>query len=289
MKRFVWLVLFAIVTSTGFAQSADSVVFMTANRKAYKLRKAEGYTISTTLFNSAQTISVIKFSPKHFRLKVVQPGGVATVSEMGKNTRSQFAINACFWAMKKGVPTAFVKSDGVVLSKAHSSMYPRVNGLVMMYDDHLEIVRSYDMPDYPDYAGMCDNICSVGPVLIDDGERVSYKHFFDSTKPVFKRQVPFFTRRHPRSAIGCDAEGNVYMVVVDGRAKGCADGVSIAQLTDICSWLGLVDAINLDGGGSSTLWCRKHGVINHPSGNKIFDHEGERRVSSSIVVQRRRR
>ena len=48
--------------------------------------------------------------------------------------------------------------------------------------------------------------------------------------------------------------------------------------------LGMKDAINLDGGGSTTLWTAKTGVINHPYDNKTFDHEGVRTVPNLIVV-----
>jgi hypothetical protein len=69
------------------------------------------------------------------------------------------------------------------------------------------------------------------------------------------------------------------------RAKDRAEGVTIEELTQLCSWLGLYDAMNLDGGGSSALWSRKYGVVSHPCDNHKYDHEGERKVSSTIVVK----
>ncbi|MBP3533181.1 MAG: phosphodiester glycosidase family protein, partial [Alistipes sp.] len=61
-------------------------------------------------------------------------------------------------------------------------------------------------------------------------------------------------------------------------------GMTIGELAKVCRWLGLTDAINLDGGGSCTLWCREAGILNHPYDNKRYDHDGERAVSSCIVV-----
>ena len=49
-------------------------------------------------------------------------------------------------------------------------------------------------------------------------------------------------------------------------------------------WLGCTEAINLDGGGSSTMYIKDEGVINFPSDNKQHDHEGERPVSNAILV-----
>jgi exopolysaccharide biosynthesis protein len=57
----------------------------------------------------------------------------------------------------------------------------------------------------------------------------------------------------PRSAVGVTAGNVVYFVVVDGRQPSYSNGMSFAQLSNVYSALGVKDAINLDGGGSTTL------------------------------------
>ncbi|MGJ7033410.1 phosphodiester glycosidase family protein [Niabella hirudinis] len=47
-----------------------------------------------------------------------------------------------------------------------------------------------------------------------------------------------------------------------------------------------ISIINFDGGGSSTLWTRKRGVINHPSDNKKWDHAGERSVANVLYYSK---
>ena len=47
-----------------------------------------------------------------------------------------------------------------------------------------------------------------------------------------------------------------------------------------CRW----ERLNLDGGGSSTMWTRHHGVVNHPSDNRKFDHAGERPVHNALYL-----
>jgi exopolysaccharide biosynthesis protein len=94
----------------------------------------------------------------------------------------------------------------------------------------------------------------------------------------------FYDKRHPRAAFGTDDEGYAYLVVIDGRFKGQADGASIYETAFICRLLGMTNAINLDGGGSTTLWTEETGVLNHPCDNKTFDHNGERSVPNLIVV-----
>lgn len=44
--------------------------------------------------------------------------------------------------------------------------------------------------------------------------------------------------------------------------------------------------MNQDGGGSTTLWVKEEGVINFPSDNKNFDHQGVRKVANGIAILR---
>ena len=285
MKRVLFLLpLLALVFSVG-AQNTDSVAFAQASRGKLKVKNAEAYTISTEIFSSPQTISVVKFSLDKFSIIPHQTGEVATTSYQGWASKADFAINACFWAVKKSVPTTYVKVNGVTLSTSHRAGLPRVNGLLMMYQDRIEVVQSTDMPEYSGLVEDCPNVIACGPVLIDNGKRISYTHITTSQEPDLQRKIPFYLRRHPRSAVGCNAKGEVILVVVDGRAEGNAEGATIEELTSICQWLGMVEALNLDGGGSSTLWSKKYGVLNHPCDNRLFDHEGERRVMSTLVVK----
>lgn len=271
----------------GTCQNPDSLAFVTAPRTEFSAYNATGYTISTRIFDAPQTISVIRFSPADFSLKPILSQEVTKVSDTAKRHNADYAINACYWAVSTGKATTMIKSDGVVLSTTYSSWYPRVNGLLYMYYNKIEIVQSYDYPDYKGLIEDCDNVIACGPVLLDDGERISYDHVTESEEESMQSKIPFFIERHPRSVIGRDAKGNVYLVVVDGRAEGNAEGMTIAELTKVCAWLGMSEAMNLDGGGSSTLWSREQGVINHPCDNKKFDHEGERKVLSTIIVKRK--
>lgn len=86
----------------------------------------------------------------------------------------------------------------------------------------------------------------------------------------------FARTRHPRTAAGVTADGRYLLVVVDGR-QALSRGASLAELTDIMKGLGAVEAMNLDGGGSSTLSVRGL-VVNSPSDGAA------RRVSDGLVV-----
>lgn len=88
---------------------------------------------------------------------------------------------------------------------------------------------------------------------------------------------------HPRSAIGITASGNVIMAVVDGRMPGYSVGVRLDELGELMVSRGAVTAINLDGGGSSTLGVRlpgDDGVVQVNRGSDGF----ERSDSNSILL-----
>ena len=294
-KKIFSTILLTLLVGASFAQNSDSLAFISARRHKLKMGKAQGYTISTTIFDVPQYISIVKFSPKHFSLGIIQPEELTRTSTMGEEANAQLAINAAYWAASKkrvtNKPLTFVKINGEVMSKTDIRTVPRVNGLLLMNEQGIEIVVSEDAPDYPTLENKLskyDNVLACGPALIDDGKKISYE-WTKSGDEILKRKFKSHWLRNPRSAIGRDAAGNIYFIVVDGRHQGKAMGMTVEQLTELCSWLGLVDALNLDGGRSSTLWSRKYGVINYPSANRQFDHEGERRVSSVIIAKKRKR
>jgi hypothetical protein len=83
---------------------------------------------------------------------------------------------------------------------------------------------------------------------------------------------PGFVRGpHPRTAVGIGDGGKLLiLVVVDGRRKGEAIGMSLPELADVMIKYGATDAMNLDGGGSSVMAIRdpathKMQILNHPS------------------------
>lgn len=96
----------------------------------------------------------------------------------------------------------------------------------------------------------------------------------------------FATTRHPRTAVGITRDGRLLLVVVDGRQVPYSAGMSLAELAELMRALGAVDALNLDGGGSTTMVARdpaigKLGIVNRPS-----DKEGERPVGNALAVVR---
>jgi exopolysaccharide biosynthesis protein len=95
--------------------------------------------------------------------------------------------------------------------------------------------------------------------------------------------------RHPRTAAGITKKGKLLLLVVDGRNPK-SHGLTCKELAVLMKKLHCISAINLDGGGSTTLYARgegKTGVVNHPSDNHVFDARGERRVGNALVLESR--
>jgi hypothetical protein len=86
----------------------------------------------------------------------------------------------------------------------------------------------------------------------------------------------WINRRSPRTAFGVRADGTVLLVTVDGRQADSV-GMTIDELRGLMASLGAVDAVNLDGGGSTAMAIRGK-LVNHPS-----DAAGERKVGDVIV------
>lgn len=111
------------------------------------------------------------------------------------------------------------------------------------------------------------------PELLDQGRRVG--------DLVVGGRPGFASSRHPRTAVGFDPDAGVlWLVVVDGRQAPWSDGMSLPELADLFVSLGASEALNLDGGGSSTMTLGGR-VANRPS-----DLSGERRVGNSLWVVR---
>ena len=87
----------------------------------------------------------------------------------------------------------------------------------------------------------------------------------------------FSAVRHPRTAVGLDTDtGRLWLVVVDGRQVPRSAGMSLPELADLFLSLGVEEALNLDGGGSSAMTLRGR-LVSRPS-----DADGERRVGNSL-------
>lgn len=108
-----------------------------------------------------------------------------------------------------------------------------------------------------------------GPWLVKNGQIT-----IDTLDEGFEKS--FSSTKHPRTAIGVTADNKLLMVTIDGR-QGISRGIALPDLAEWMKSLGAVNAINLDGGGSTTMSI-KGLVVNSPSDSN------ERPVANSLLV-----
>lgn len=114
-----------------------------------------------------------------------------------------------------------------------------------------------------------------GPWLLRDGETLTDAWQQARSGQGFSNG--FSGNRHPRTAVGITADGKLLLVTVDGR-QPMSGGMTLHELAQLMKQLGATDAINLDGGGSTTLAIRGGLVVNSPSEGK------QRPVANAVVV-----
>ena len=115
-----------------------------------------------------------------------------------------------------------------------------------------------------------EDIVGGVPQLVKNGK-------VDVTWEQEKTSKSFVETHHPRTAVAKLKDGKFLMITVDGRSEA-SGGISLYDLAAYLLELGAVDAMNLDGGGSTTMYLDGK-VVNHPS-----DKEGERKVSDALIV-----
>jgi len=245
--------------------------------------KVEAGSASVKVFGSTQCISMVRFPMSAHSISVVESDGpdADITSRLGENARAIAAINGSYFDVKPVTPVTFVKDEGKVLCDITSDGSYRCNGMFRIKDKKgrkVDIVTVDSLGTAKAAKGWREAIIA-GPVLMEEGQVVEYEN--DGTRLYRK----FYAKRHPRTLLGYTTDGWMYFIVVDGRFPGQGEGMSIHELTVLCEALGLYEAMNFDGGGSSTIWTKEDGVINHPYDNQKFDHEGERIVPNVIICK----
>jgi exopolysaccharide biosynthesis protein len=188
------------------------------------------------------------------------------------------AVNGGFFNVKEGGSVTYIKIAGNILDSDTAKKWPgnaNMTGSVMIDSKgHLSINpvmtnNWYDThSEYP-YALV------TGPLLLHHKKRVLLP------------KTSLVITKHPRTAIGVINRNKIVLVILDGRTSE-AQGMTLMKLTDLMISLGCTDAVNLDGGGSTTMWIEGKpfgGVVNMPCDNKKFDHEGERAVSDIFIIK----
>lgn len=278
------LALLAFFAGGAAAQTNDSLTFV--NAKWNKEKVAKGiewrqyhFTGEEKIFDAEEFVNVIvidqKKAKRRFALTALE-GKLRRTSQAALDSGAIVAINGSFYNTRPPYNSVcYLKINGEVIFERSGKMGDRDGGAVLIDDWGRVSVEQGDPVDLQWVSTRTEpSIIGSGPMMLQDGQRIDMG------------TGAFVTLRHPRTAIG--TSGNkVYLVTVDGRSKGNSLGVNLNELANILKWLGAENALNLDGGGSTTMYIEgqpENGIVNRPCDNQKFDRQGERRVSNSLLL-----
>lgn len=200
-------------------------------------------------------------------------------------TNAKAAINGTYFntanydsanpATAWGGGTTYLRANGSTIHTFDGSDVNR-HSMGLLFNSRNDVTLMRKSGGWNARASSWQNMMVSGPVLLVNGVVETYTSTNDHAN-----------LRHPRSAIGkINASNKLLLVTVDGRHEQAA-GMSCTELAQVMKALGCDNAINLDGGGSTTLWGAgepNSGVLNYPTDNGEFDHAGQRRAANALVV-----
>ncbi|WP_432798257.1 phosphodiester glycosidase family protein [Poriferisphaera sp. WC338] len=168
-----------------------------------------------------------------------------TVREYVQEHKLQGAINAAFFSFGTGKDNTIVIGLGVSNGDKyapHERGWAAIN-ITQNGDAGLVFPKTPKTTNFDTIPENVELYNAIGGsnVLLKDGVMPETPHngFSDTT--------------HPRTAAAVTAEGHVLLVTVDGRQPDYSEGASLFELADMLRKLGATQAINLDGGGSTTM------------------------------------
>jgi exopolysaccharide biosynthesis protein len=203
---------------------------------------------------------LVIFTPEFHRTTLTEPSGLELVVRRGQvvELRDQKGSSA-------------IPADGFVISASGAAREWALKNLWRGARVQLNLNLSPVETEQADSWKQATSIIGGGPQLIKAG-RVEITNAAEKILP------SFVSDGHPRTAIARLKSGQILLLTVDGRQPGESIGMSLTMLADLLLEFGAVDAINLDGGGSTTMVIRNK-LVNKPS-----DATGERPVSDAILV-----
>ncbi len=198
-------------------------------------------------------------------------------SKMALASQAVAAVNAGFFDTKKGGAVDFLKINGKIMDTTRVINVPRLPthaiSAITIHKNKVKIIKGAPERGWEKELKE-DNVLLTGPLLLLNGQAQTLE------------KTAFNNNRHPRTCACITNDKKLLLITVDGRSSE-AYGMSLHELSALTKALNCKDAINFDGGGSTTMYIQnqpENGVVNYPTDNKIFDHAGERSVSNIFVL-----
>ena len=258
---------------------SDSITIVSAQWKTVPVQKGIVHksAIISQLYGGSQSINIVEMDAKAARIGIAVAKKGDVVSAVAPRLSAIAAMNGSYFDMKRGNSTCFLKVNESVIDTTRASEWKiRVTGAIYERNGKMKI-RPWSLQTEKKYKGKKGTVLASGPIMLKDGKMSDWSGC----------DQEFIDTKHPRSAVCIGKDGKIWFVTVDGRFPERAVGVNIPELAHLIRVLGGKEALNLDGGGSTTLWVNnapENGVINYPCDNSRFDHQGERRVANLLYM-----
>lgn len=198
------------------------------------------------------------------RAKCSKPGPAVIFRALSRPFDEATPSDAVFAKIMRDVTEAAIPPDGAVLfvkdNRAEALLTDIASGGIWKFT-----VQTVDAANWRE----AQFAIGGGPWLVRDG-----KKFVDWQAQGFT--ATHATARHPRTAIGHTAAGDLLLVVVEGRSA-TSSGMTLDELADLMLSLGAYNALNLDGGGSTQMMVRGL-AVSAPSDGV------ERPIANAIVL-----
>ena len=283
MKKNLLIVVILAVCSIEMVKGqtvADSLAIVSACWKIENPQKGIVYKYASIpqLYQGPQSISLIEIDPvAGLKVDVAVSDKMKKTSKIASECNAIAAINGSYFDMKRGNSVCFLKADRQVIDTTMQSEFKlRVTGAINVRKGKIKLIP-WSKQIEKEYEGETGIVLASGPLMLKDGQICDWNSCGTN----------FIRTKHPRSAVATTKEGKIFLITVDGRFPEQAEGVNIPELAHLIRILGGEDALNLDGGGSTTLWlsgASDDGVVNYPCDNGRIDHAGERKVPNILYI-----
>jgi exopolysaccharide biosynthesis protein len=271
MKSILFL-LFSLTTVVGYGQHGnflDQHISNASDSIGFIQIKTD------SIFESKQVISLIilpKINSERFSIdfSYSQPD-LRTTSSMAKSKNALAAINGGFFNMDSGGGVTYFEIVDSVINKTRKAELKWgiadsiINGAIVVTNELKMLMEPARSEQYYESSKQESVVMVTGPLLLLNGEAMELPN------------MKFSNNRHPRTCL-CLNQQSIIFVTIDGRSKQ-AEGMNLIEVQKFLSDVGCTDAINLDGGGSTTMWIRDKGIVNFPS-----DKSGERPVANALLI-----
>lgn len=277
------LALFAFLSFclTASAQT-DSITFVNAKWETKTIAPGvqwKHYSFKHNLFDTNENVNILEINPNKkiklavgYEKQVLKQAGV-----FATQANAIAAINGGFFDVKNGGGVDMIKVNGEVISEnrlSKSGQRAIHQKAALLFNKGVLSIAKWDgTSDWESHLE--GDIMDAGPLLIYHN---NMEHLDSGA---------FVRLRHPRTAVAV-THNRVLLITVDGRNVN-SGGVNLHELAKILKWLNATDGVNMDGGGSTTLWINNqspNGVVNYPCDNKKWDHEGARKVANVVLVEK---